>query len=174
MDGGCVNLPIQHVLWWGGVGEFPKMAWNEEVRVQNLRHLVRKSKPISPGDDVKSGLRSLVCYQTAVMSGILGVVTDVDYIMQIPCYFISAPVDIPVALKVSTSKAANKNKRPRNLNIMIWYVSTQESVECDAESMVSTTTEVQLLLPTNPTEDIQNITRLLKNSLPSASHHAPG
>ena len=50
------------------------------------------------------------------MSGILGVVSDVDYIMQIPCYFISAPVDIPVALKVSTSKAANKNKRPRNLN----------------------------------------------------------
>eukprot|EP00956_Cyclotella_meneghiniana_P029962 scaffold74360_cov68-Cyclotella_meneghiniana.AAC.2 len=92
------------------------MAWNEEVRVQNRRHLIRKSKLISPGDDVKSGLRSLVCYQTAVMSGILGVVTDVDYIMQIPCYFISAPVDIPVALKVSTSKAANKNKRPRNLN----------------------------------------------------------
>ena len=94
------------------------MVWNEEVRVQNQRHLIRKSKLISPGDDVKSGLRSLVCYQTAVMSGILGVVTDVDYIMQIwqiPCYFISAPVDIPVALKVSTSKAANKNRRPRNL-----------------------------------------------------------
>ena len=119
MDGGCVNLPIQHVLRWDGVGGFPKMAWNEEVRIQNLRHLIRKSKLISPGDDVKSGLRSLVCYQSAVMSGILGVVTDVDYIMQIPCYFISAPVDIPVALKVSTSKAANKNKRPRNLNIMI-------------------------------------------------------
>ena len=113
------------------------MAWNEEVRIQNRRHLIRKSKLISPGDDVKSGLRSLVCYQTAVMSGILGVVTDVDYIMQIPCYFISAPVDIPVALKVSPSKAANKNKRPRNLKTHLVENESQEYILNNMTSYMS-------------------------------------